>query len=59
MYSVGCGVEITDEEFLNWVTLENGSVYYREPDPNDEDLLNADGDKIIFSRLLKTKAKLK
>jgi ketosteroid isomerase-like protein len=59
MYSVGCGVDITDEEFLNWVTLENGSVYYREPDPNDEHLLNADGDKIIFSRLLKTKAKLK
>jgi hypothetical protein len=59
MYSVGCGVEITDEEFLNWVTLDNGSVYYREPDPNDEHLLNADGDKIIFSRLLKTKVKLK
>ena len=58
MYSVGCGVEVTDEEYLNWVTLDNGSVYYREPDPNDEHLLNADGDKIIFSRLLKTKAKL-
>ncbi|MBI1306372.1 MAG: hypothetical protein GC181_07140 [Bacteroidetes bacterium] len=53
--SVGCGVEVTDEEYLNWVVLENDTVYYRLPDLN-EHLLNEEGDRIIFNRLLKIKA---
>lgn len=50
--------ELTDQELENLVELENGSVYYHIYDINDEELLNEEGDKIRFERLIKQKAKL-
>ncbi len=50
--------ELTDEELENLVKFENGSAYYHTYDVNDEELLNEEGDKIRFEKLIKHKAKL-
>ncbi|MFL9837102.1 hypothetical protein ABS768_06295 [Flavobacterium sp. ST-75] len=51
--------ELTSTELSEIIVKENGTVYYHEADPNDEYLLNDEGDKIRFERLIKKKAILK
>ncbi len=58
MFSVGCSTQISEQEYLDWVVAEKGEVYYHIPDPNDEDVLSEDGSKIVFSNLMKVKAKV-
>lgn len=55
-FSMFICAELTDDELQKLIVLENNIVYYHEADPNDENLLNDDGDKIIFERLKKIKA---
>lgn len=55
-FSMFICAELTDDELQKLIVLENNIVYYHEADPNDENLLNDDGDKIIFERLKKMKA---
>jgi hypothetical protein len=50
--------DITDSELQKLVVSENNSIYYYEADPNDENLLSDNGDKIRFERLIKNKATL-
>lgn len=55
-FSMFICTELTDDELQKLIVLENNIVYYHEADPNDENLLNDDGDKIIFERLKRIKA---
>ncbi len=55
-FSMFICAELTDDELQKLIVLEKNIVYYHEADPNDENLLNDDGDKIIFERLKKIKA---
>ncbi|MFK7000926.1 hypothetical protein V3Q90_09485 [Flavobacterium oreochromis] len=55
-FSMFICADLTDDELQKLIVLENNIVYYHEADPNDENLLNDDGDKIIFERLKKIKA---
>lgn len=55
-FSLFICAELTDDELQKLIVLENNIVYYHEADPNNENLLNDDGDKIIFERLNKIKA---
>lgn len=48
-----CG-KISNVELQKLVITENNIVYYHEADPNEENLLNEDGDKINFATLKKT-----
>ncbi|MEL1242784.1 hypothetical protein AAEO56_00810 [Flavobacterium sp. DGU11] len=48
--------DITDSELQKLVVSENNSIYYYEANPNDENLLSDNGDKIRFERLIKNKA---
>ncbi len=59
LISLGCGVKITNSEYQKWIVSENKTIYYLEPDINDENLLNEDGTRINFERLKKTKAQQK
>jgi hypothetical protein len=55
-FSMFICAELTDTELQKLIIKENNIVYFYEADPNDENLLNEDGDKIIFGRLKKTVA---
>ncbi|QYS86112.1 hypothetical protein JJC03_14110 [Flavobacterium oreochromis] len=55
-FSMFICAKLTDDELQKLIVLENNIVYYHEADPNDENLLNDNGDKIIFERLKKIKA---
>ena len=51
-FSMFICTELTDDELQKLIVLENNIVYYHEADPNDENLLNDDGDKIIFEDMI-------
>jgi len=55
-FSLFICADLTDLELQKLIFNDNNAIYYYQADPNDEFLLNKDGDKINFERLKKIEA---
>ncbi|MFD2601761.1 hypothetical protein [Flavobacterium suzhouense] len=54
-----CCAELSVSDLSKLIMVENNIIYHYEADPNDENLLNDNNNKIRFERLIKKKASIK